>query len=317
MCSRTIAICLMGPTASGKTQLALDIAAKLPCEIISVDSAIVYRGMDVGTAKPSAAIRQQVPHHLIDICDPSEHYSAARFCQDAFAAIHKVTAAGKIPLLVGGTMLYFRALQQGLSPLPSSDPLIRQRLQQRMQTQGLNVLYQQLQRVDPDATQRIHAHDKQRILRALEVYEITGKSMSDWLTAPVDPQLQHQPACQFINLAIIPNDRAQLHQQIANRFMQMIEQGFVAEVQTLFDRKDLHADLPAIRSVGYRQIWQYLMAEINYQDMIERGIIATRQLAKRQLTWLRSWQKLQTFANDDPHLLSLIIDVIKQKGRCY
>ena len=283
-------ICLFGPTAAGKTALALELSTQLPCEIVSVDSALIYRGMDIGTAKPSAAEQRQVPHHLIDICDPAESYSAAEFQQDALACIEDIIERGKVPLLVGGTMLYFKALLEGMSNLPESDPVIRQQLNHELTTDGLASLHRQLTELDPVSAERIHANDPQRTLRALEVYRISGKTMTE-LTRTRQGQLPY-PVYQF---AIAPRERQQLHQRIALRFDQMLEQPFEQEVRALYERGDLHPDLPSIRCVGYRQMWSYLEGDYDYKTMRERGIIATRQLAKRQLTWLRGWPDVSWF----------------------
>ncbi|ALG67697.1 tRNA (adenosine(37)-N6)-dimethylallyltransferase MiaA [Beggiatoa leptomitoformis] len=277
-------IFLMGPTAAGKTDLAVAIIQQFPCEIISVDSALVYRGMDIGTAKPTADILSIAPHHLIDICDPLEAYSTARFCKEALAHIQHIQAKGKIPLLVGGTGLYFRSLQQGLSDLPPADACVRERLNQELETFGLAALHARLAQVDPVAAQRIHPNDPQRIQRALEVYEISGVSMTEWYANTEKAwSLPH-----VLKFVIAPAQREVLHAKIAKRFKLMLEQGLVNEVETLFKRGDLHLSLPAMRAVGYRQVWQYLAGELDYAGMVEQSITATRQLAKRQLTWLRA-----------------------------
>jgi tRNA dimethylallyltransferase len=281
-------ICLMGPTASGKTQLAFELAELLPCEIISVDSAMVYRGMDIGTAKPSKEELAKVPHHLIDIRDPSESYSAADFRRDALTKIEGILSREKTPLLVGGTMLYFKALQQGLSVLPSADVSVRERLSQQAALIGWPAMHEKLSMVDPITAKHIHQHDAQRIQRALEVFELTGKAMSEL-------QKLHQPTSlpyRMINLAIVPSDRLKLQDRIEKRFAQMLARGFVEEVRILFKRGDLHRDLPSMRSVGYRQVWDYLDHRITFDEMKDLAIIATRQLAKRQWTWLRNWPDL-------------------------
>ena len=290
------AIFLMGPTASGKTDLALQLADALPCEIISVDSALIYRGMDIGSAKPNAEILQKYPHHLIDILDPAQSYSAAQFRDDALQAMADITARGRIPLLVGGTMLYFKALTEGLAAMPSADPEVRARLEQQAASEGWAALHTELQRIDPVSAQRIHPNDPQRLLRALEVWHISGQTMTQ-LRAKQSLEKQQLLASNGAHLpynvatfAIAPQQRSVLHERIAQRFHQMLEQGFIAEVQALLQRGDLHADLPSIRAVGYRQAWAYLQGDYSYDEMTERGIIATRQLAKRQFTWLRSWE---------------------------
>ncbi|GGB47096.1 tRNA dimethylallyltransferase [Shewanella inventionis] len=278
----------MGPTASGKTALAIDMATQYNCEIISVDSALIYRGMDIGSAKPSAQELAVAPHRLIDILDPSESYSAADFRQDALAAIEDIIAQGKTPLLVGGTMMYFKALLDGLSPLPSANEAIRQQILLQAEAQGWDSLHQELCAIDPIAGQRIHPNDPQRLSRALEVYRISGKTMTE-LTQTKSAALPYD----VVQFAIAPNDRKVLHNLIAKRFDIMLEQGFIDEVATLKARGDLHLELPSMRCVGYRQCWQYLDNEFDHATMVEKATAATRQLAKRQLTWLRSWPDLQ------------------------
>ena len=290
-------IAIMGPTASGKTGLALDIAAKVDSEVISVDSALVYKGMDIGTAKPSQDEQAGVVHHLIDIIDPAESYSVSQFVNDTNALIGDILSRGKVPILAGGTMMYFNALINGISPLPKSDEKIRDEITQQAQRLGWPKLHDELRRVDPVSGERIHPNDPQRITRALEVYRSTGKTLTHW-------QQQEGEKCPYniAQFAIAPADRAVLHERIATRFDMMLEQGFEKEVVKLYERSDLHEDLPSIRSVGYRQMWQYLDGQLSYAEMRERGIIATRQLAKRQLTWLRGWEQvtwLDTFANDN------------------
>jgi len=279
-----LAIFLMGPTASGKTELAMALAERLSCEIISVDSALVYRGMDIGTAKPSARELARAPHRLIDICDPTEAYSAARFRDDALREMAEITAAGRIPLLVGGTMLYFKALQYGLSELPEADPAIRARLEQEAALYGSERMHQRLAEVDPITADRIHPNDTQRVQRALEVYEITGKPLSELQKGDGEQKIPYR----VVKLARSPASRELLHQRIAERFGQMLERGFQQEVEGLLARGDLRPDMPSMRSVGYRQMLKYLLGEWDYETMVEKGIIATRQLAKRQMTWLRA-----------------------------
>ncbi|WP_265531499.1 tRNA (adenosine(37)-N6)-dimethylallyltransferase MiaA [Pseudomonas saponiphila] len=293
------AIFLMGPTAAGKTDLAIELSKVLPCELISVDSALVYRGMDIGTAKPSRELLAQYPHRLIDILDPAENYSAADFRTDALAAMADITARGKIPLLVGGTMLYYKALLEGLADMPPADLQVRAELEEEAQRLGWQALHDQLAAVDPESAARIHPNDPQRLTRALEVYRVSGLTM----TAHRQRQLAQsteagasgggQLPYTVANLAIAPANRQVLHQRIAQRFTQMLEQGFIDEVVALRSRSDLHAGLPSIRAVGYRQVWDYLDGKLTSAEMQERGIIATRQLAKRQFTWLRSWADLQ------------------------
>lgn len=278
---------LMGPTASGKTALALELAKQVPLEIISVDSALIYRGMDIGTAKPTAAELAAVPHHLIDILDPLQAYSAADFRADALRLIAEIQQRGKLPLLVGGTMLYFKALLDGISPLPEADPQIRAEIEAQAAALGWATLHAELAQVDPVSAARIHPNDPQRINRALEVYRLTGKSLTE-LT-----QTKGEPFPYIVSqFAIAPTERAELHHRIALRFEQMLAQGFEQEVASLKQRPDLHPQLPSVRCVGYRQMWDYLDGLVSYDEMVYRGIAATRQLAKRQLTWLRSWSDL-------------------------
>ncbi|MFI8745596.1 tRNA (adenosine(37)-N6)-dimethylallyltransferase MiaA [Pseudomonas sp. NPDC077186] len=280
----------MGPTAAGKTDLALELARVLPCDLISVDSALVYRGMDIGTAKPDKAVLAEFPHALIDIRDPAESYSAAEFRVDALAAMAESAARGRIPLLVGGTMLYYKALLEGLADMPSADPAVRAELEARAAVEGWEALHRELAAVDPESAARIHPNDPQRLTRALEVYRVSGLSMSEHRQrqAAGGGQLPYTVA----QLAIAPAQRQVLHARIAQRFQTMLEQGFVEEVEALRRRSDLHAGLPSIRAVGYRQVWEYLDGRLSRAEMVERGVIATRQLAKRQFTWLRGWDDL-------------------------
>ncbi len=288
----------MGPTAAGKTDLAIELTHKLPCDLISVDSALIYKGMDVGTAKPSPQELQKSPHRLIDILDPTEAYSAARFREDALAAMADITSAGRIPLLVGGTMLYFRALEQGLAELPAADEKVRARLDAEMEQQGLAAMHQRLQQVDPESAARIHPNDPQRIQRALEVYEITGKSMTELHAQAASDKLPYRLA----KLIIAPNDRAILHQRIEKRFKLMLEQGFLDEVESLRARGDLNISMPSMRAVGYRQVWEHLDGQYDYDEMVNRGVVATRQFAKRQFTWLRAEQGAEWFDSQLPDL---------------
>lgn len=299
----------MGPTGCGKTALAIKLVQRLPCEIISVDSAMVYRGMDIGSAKPTKSELTIAPHRLIDICDPSEPYSVARFCKDAVRAIKEIHANNKVPLLVGGTMLYFNSLLCGLSDLPAANCEIRALLLQELQTNGLESLYIKLYKIDPITAARIKPNDFQRIQRALEVYELTGKRMSELIKENARQKLPYRN----IAIALLPQDRAKLAARLASRFKTMLQNDLIAEVETLHKRGDLTADLPAIRSVGYRQVWQYLSGELNYDAMVERSIIATKQLAKRQLTWLRSWPNLITFAAEDPKLLEQVLRLLENE----
>jgi tRNA dimethylallyltransferase len=298
------ALFLMGPTASGKTKLAIELCEHLPCEIISVDSALIYRGMDIGTAKPNAAELKKAPHRLINILDPAQSYSVAEFRKDALLAMQDITARGNIPLLVGGTMLYYKALIDVLSPLPKSDQDIRRAIETQAEESGWERLHQQLAQIDPASAKRIHPNDPQRLIRALEVYLLTNRSMTDLMTtrsAPIPYNIK-----QFY---IAPEDRKVLHQRIAQRFQQMVDIGFQAEVEKLKNRGDLHLNLPSIRCVGYRQMWQHLDGDFDFNEMREKSIAATRQLAKRQLTWLRGWgniYSLDTFSSDN------LMKVIKQ-----
>ncbi|HEU0219454.1 MAG TPA: tRNA (adenosine(37)-N6)-dimethylallyltransferase MiaA [Gallionella sp.] len=278
------AIFLMGPTASGKTGVAVELAQHLPVELISVDSALVYRDMNIGTAKPDAATLARAPHHLIDIIDPTEAYSAAAFRHDALRLMAGITARGKIPLLVGGTMLYFKALREGLSVLPEADPTVRAALDAEIAQHGIEHLHRQLSEVDAETAARLNPADTQRIQRALEIYRITGQPMSMLLRQ----QTRYELPYRILSIALIPSDRAQLHTRIATRFKAMLELGLVNELCALRNKYPLHPDLPSMRCVGYRQAWQYLEGEITEEELLEKSIAATRQLAKRQLTWLRS-----------------------------
>jgi len=289
------AVFLMGPTASGKTELALYLVERLPLEIVSVDSAQVYRGMNIGTAKPGPETLAQAPHRLIDIRDPAEGYSAAEFRADALEAMGQISAAGRVPLLVGGTGLYFRALRYGLSELPPADPALRARLEQEAAAQGWGYLHRRLARVDPLAAARIHPHDPQRIQRALEVWELTGRPLSEQQQRCGEPTLPYR----VLSLVRVPRDRELLRARIATRFRTMLEQGFEQEVRRLLARGDLSPLLPSLRSVGYRQMVQYLLGAGDYTRMVEQGIIATRRLAKRQLTWLRAEPAARWLPDED------------------
>ena len=274
----------MGPTASGKTALAVSLLERFPLEIISVDSALVYRGMDIGSAKPDAATLARAPHHLLDIRDPTEAYSAAAFCDDAKRLMADIVARGKVPLLVGGTMLYFRALLQGLDDLPRADPALRKQLEGEAAQRGWPALHAELAQVDPVTAARLAPNDSQRIGRALEIFRLTGTPMAALLD-----RAQTELPYRVLQLALIPSDRAVLHQRIAARFDAMLADGLIDEVKSLRQTFALNANLPAMRAVGYRQAWAYLDGEIDRGELREQGIAATRQLAKRQLTWLRSW----------------------------
>jgi tRNA dimethylallyltransferase len=291
------AICLMGPTASGKTALAIELCQHLPCEIISVDSALIYKEMDIGTAKPTEHELALAPHRLINILDPAESYSVAEFRRDAIAAMDEITSRGKIPLLVGGTMMYFKALIDGLSPLPESNAAVRLLIEKEAEHHGWQVLHERLRLIDPQSALRIHPNDPQRLIRALEVYELTKKSMSALMLMKSTPL-----AYKVYQFSISPADRSVLHERIEQRFKQMLNEGFQQEVEKLRQRIDLNLNLPSMRCVGYRQMWQYLDQEFDYFEMQDRAVAATRQLAKRQLTWLRGWENicpLDTFANDN------------------
>ena len=280
--------CLIGPTASGKTQAALALANRYPVEIVNVDAALVYRRLDIGSAKPSAYELNQVPHHLIDIRDPDEPYSVADFVDDAGDCIKAIRNRGNYPLLVGGTMMYYRALQYGLSNLPSADNQMREWLSEQAQQYGWPALHDRLKQIDPATAERVHPNDGQRIQRALEVYYVSGVSLSK--------QCQQSHAAHpgpFVNIGLLPSDRAWLHERIERRFHQLLEQGLIDEVRYLIFKQGYSPYLPALRSVGYRQVIQYLHEEIDYETMIYKAIVATRQLAKRQITWLRKWPDLQ------------------------
>lgn len=283
----------MGPTASGKTDLAIALRQHLPVELISVDSTLVYRGMDIGTAKPTPEELATAPHRLINIRDPSEPYSAADFCTDAGREIASIHAAGKIPLLVGGTMLYFKALLDGLAEMPAADAGVRAQIEREASLYGWPQIHAELNKVDPEAAAEIHPNHSQRLSRALEVYRVSGKTMTqlrrEQLTNSGMPFVDRYRITQ---LAIAPYERNTLHERIAIRFRKMLEQGLIEEVSLLHRRGDLHSNLPAIRAVGYRQVWDYLDGVLTREEMVERGIIATRQLAKRQFTWLRGWSDL-------------------------
>ncbi|MEG1970899.1 MAG: tRNA (adenosine(37)-N6)-dimethylallyltransferase MiaA [Burkholderiaceae bacterium] len=283
----TDAVLLLGPTASGKTALAMALAAAVPLEIISIDSALVYRGLDIGSAKPSAAERAAVPHHLIDIREPDEPYSAADFVKDAVPLIRQIRARGRLPLIVGGTMLYAKALREGLSSLPPADPAVRDRLEQEAEAIGWPAMHARLAQVDPVTAARLPPADSQRIQRALEVFELTGTPLSQLFSAP------QRPPVSVATLALVPQDRAGLHARIEQRFDAMLTAGFLDEVRVLMARGELNADLPSMRSVGYRQAWEHLEGGTPWATFRAAGIAATRQLAKRQLTWLRSMAEVE------------------------
>ncbi|NQZ27201.1 MAG: tRNA (adenosine(37)-N6)-dimethylallyltransferase MiaA [Colwellia sp.] len=301
-------ICLMGPTASGKTALAMALQEALPCDIVSVDSALIYRDMNIGTAKPSKAELAQYPHRLIDLRDASESYSAADFCRDALAEIAEIRSNNRIPLLVGGTMMYFKSLIEGISPLPTANAEIRQEIEREALAKGWQAMHDQLAEIDPVSALRIHPNDPQRLTRALEVYRLTSNTLTQ-LTQIKGAKLGGD----VLQLAITPQERSTLHERIALRYQQMIAMGFEQEVIKLKSRGDLHQDLPAIRCVGYRQMWQYLDGEFDHDEMIFRGVCATRQLAKRQLTWLRNWPDLHWLTTDDNTNLAQVLSLLNSK----
>ena len=291
------AIFVMGPTASGKTALAIALAKHLPVELINVDSAQVYRQLNIGSAKPDAATLVAAPHRLIDVRDPLDAYNAADFLIDARREMEDIRSCGKIPLLVGGSMMYFKILLDGLSDMPEADREIRRDIEQHAAEFGWPSLYQELEQIDPQTAARLHPNHSQRIQRALEVYRITGVPMSVLLAQPSVGGLKD--AFQVHQISLLPHNRALLHQRFERRFHRMMAQGFVAEVEVLYRRGDLHPDLPAIRSVGYRQLWDYCAGSCSLEESVERGIIATRQLAKRQITWLRNWPDAIEIAVDN------------------
>lgn len=329
------AIFLMGPTASGKTDLAIALCERLPCDIISVDSAMIYRGMDIGTAKPDAEELARAPHRLIDICDPAETYSAADFRRDALAEMAEITAAGRIPLLVGGTMMYFKALLHGMSGLPSADPQVRRSLEAEAEQHGWFALYEELRAADPVAAKLIHPNNHQRLLRALEVLRLTGRPISAFWEAEGSVRMQQEQAPGDVEgvedytyftrwqadetlslpytvaqLAMAPPERKELHSRIHQRFLSMLEAGFLDEVRALMARGDLHPGLPSMRCVGYRQAWSYLAGEDDYDTFVSKGVAATRQLAKRQLTWLRKWSDVHWLDSSD----DFIVDAALKKA---
>ena len=303
------AILLMGPTASGKTAVAVQLATTLPCEIISVDSALVYKGMDIGTAKPDAATLKRAPHHLINIIEPHESYSAARFRDDALTLMREITERGNIPLLVGGTMLYFKALVEGLNELPAADPVIRLVIETMAEEEGWPAVHEKLRKVDPETAARLEPNDAQRIQRALEIYYIAGKSMTDLLKKPKYVYFPYTP----MRIALLPGDRAVLHQRIAQRFDTMLAAGLVDEVRALRDDYALEPDMPSMRCVGYRQAWDHMSGKISRDELREQGIAATRQLAKRQLTWLRATADITEFDCLAENIGDLVLEYIRQE----
>ena len=304
------AILLMGPTASGKTDQAVALARELPCELISVDSALVYRGMDIGTAKPEPEVLVEAPHRLIDIIDPVEAYSAARFRDDALREMAEISASGRIPLLVGGTMLYYKALTEGLSAMPSADPAVREWLDAEERAVGLAELHRRLAAADPASGERIHPNDPQRVKRALELIELTGRTPSELYAE----QRAAEPPYRWLRVALAPADRSILHERIERRFDIMLNQGFIEEVEGLRARGDLSLELPSMRAVGYRQVWEYLDGTLDREGMRERGIIATRQLAKRQFTWLRSTPDTEWFDPLSGNISDRLLRFLNQSG---
>ncbi|GFO72588.1 tRNA dimethylallyltransferase [Bathymodiolus japonicus methanotrophic gill symbiont] len=302
------AIFLMGPTASGKTALSVELAQQLNAEIISVDSALVFKGMDIGTAKPTVEERAGIAHHLIDILGPAESFSAGAFRTRALELMAEITARGKLPLLVGGTMLYFNSLFYGLAELPTADIELRKQLDAETNRIGKAAMHAKLQAVDPAAAARIHPNDPQRVQRALEVQILSGKTITQLHNEANAEQIPYQQ----IKLIVAPRDRSVLHKKIAQRFKEMLQQGFVAEVEALYHRGDLTEQMPSVRAVGYRQVWAYLAGGINAQEMQKLGIIATRQLAKRQFTWLRRETDAEIFYSEDMQVYAHILSSIKQ-----
>jgi len=299
----------MGPTATGKTDLAITLANHIPCEIISADSAMVYRRLDIGTAKPSPEIRQAIPHHLIDICEANEIYTAGKFCRDTTALIKAIHMRGKIPLIVGGTMLYFHLLQNGMANLPPRNDDIRMKLTQQAQKKGWQTLHQMLENIDSKTAQKLHPNDAQRIQRALEIYYITGKTPSELYA-----EQKRQSPFYYHSIILLPLSKASLHERIKARFEKMLSSGFVHEVDTLLKQKGLSSELPALRTVGYRQIGQYLQGYYNYETMVEKALLATKHLAKHQLTWLKRWETASTFVrcdNDTEKLIQKILDQVR------
>jgi tRNA dimethylallyltransferase len=298
----------MGPTASGKSALAMALAAALPCEIVSVDSAQVYQGMDVGTAKPDRRERAAVPHHVIDVVEPHERYSAARFRDDALTAMREIAERDRIPLLVGGTMLYFKALLEGLNELPEADPMVRLVIDTMAEEQGWPAVHAKLAAVDPRTAARLAPNDAQRIQRALEVYHLTGKPLAELLQKPKYVYFPYRP----VKIALVPSDRAVLHARIAGRFDAMLAAGLVDELRALREEYGLEADMSSMRTVGYRQAWQHLEGELDFRGLREHGVAATRQLAKRQLTWLRATHDVTTFDSLEGDVHALVLEYVRR-----
>ncbi|HWK69617.1 MAG TPA: tRNA (adenosine(37)-N6)-dimethylallyltransferase MiaA [Burkholderiaceae bacterium] len=298
-------LCLAGPTASGKSAAALALARRWPVEIIVMDSATIYRGMDIGTAKPSREEQARVPHHLLDIRDPAQSYSAAEFQRDAGTLIADIAARGRLPLLCGGTMLYYKALREGLNELPAADAAVRADIDREARDMGWPELHRRLSRYDPDTAARLAPNDSQRLQRAIEIYRVSGRPMSEWLK---DPPLRHGDMRQFVTISLEPSDRLALHTRIAQRYQAMMDQGLLDEVRALHRRPDLHTGLPSVRCVGYRQLWDYLDGKNGLSQAVEQAIAATRQLAKRQLTWLRSLPQRHTVDCLDPDAAARVVD---------
>jgi tRNA dimethylallyltransferase len=302
------AIFLMGPTASGKTAIAVELVKQLPVDIISVDSALIYKDMDIGTAKPDAETLAQAPHRLIDIIDASESYSVAQFCDDALLEMKKIINQNRIPLLVGGTMLYYKALRHGLSDMPGSDAVIRAKLELQAEQMGWSFMHERLKQIDPVTAARLHPNDPQRIQRALEVYEISGQPISQFHQQNKGTSLEYD----VMDLVVAPSQRSVLHENIEIRFKQMIETGLIDEVSHFYNRGDLNLDFPSMRCVGYRQVWEYLDGNHTKPEMIERAIISTRQLAKRQFTWLRSESPNDWFDSLDKNIMEKVLKKVMQ-----
>ncbi len=300
------AVMLLGPTATGKTDLALKLAQEFPIEIISVDSALIYKGMDIGTAKPTLAERSLCPHHLIDILEPTESYSAANFVEDAERLIQEIRDRGKLPVLVGGTMLYAKALLEGISELPASSPESKEAMRQKIQKVGLDKVYEKLKEIDPETAERLPPGDTQRISRAMEVYELTGRPLSSFFGETKGSKFA------IATLGLMPSDRKELHARIEKRFDQMLEDGFIDEVKSLMELPGLNANLPSMRCVGYRQAWEYLTGQRKFEDFRLAGIAATRQLAKRQMTWLRSMKTIVLMEPSQPGTVSKLKDLLNQ-----
>jgi len=306
--AKPLAICVMGPTAAGKTQFALDLSDRFSSTLINVDSAQVYRGMDIGTGKPDVTTRRRYPHRLMDIRDPSEIYSASKFRADAIQEMSDALVRGKTPVLVGGTMLYFRVLRDGLAAMPNASPRVRKQIEALAAESGWETVHAELKKVDPESAARIHANDPQRLQRALEVFLLTGKSLTALHRENHDPA---ELPCRLYFLAIQPTDRAVLHNRIAERFHRMLSKGLIEEVRVLYERGDLNLSMSSMKSVGYRQVWQYLAGELTHGEMIEKSIVATRQLAKRQLTWLRGWPALRALGEPDKNSIDVVLRILE------